>query len=51
MNFLISFVICSTQKLSKYVTFLAFTYKVIQEVPIETYLIHQGLLYMPHPLF
>ena len=43
MNALISFGICSTLKLSKYVTFLAFTYKAIQLVPID--------LYMPHPLF
>ena len=37
MNFLITFGICSTLKLSKYVTFLAFTYKAIQSVPIDSY--------------
>ena len=30
MNFLVSFGICSTPKLSKYVTFLVFKYKAIQ---------------------
>ena len=35
MNFLISFGICSTTKLSKYVTFLAFTYNAIQWVSIN----------------
>ena len=37
MNFLISFEIYSTPKLSKYVTFLAFIYKTIQRVPIDSY--------------
>ena len=37
MKFLISFEICSTPKLSKYITFLAFTYKPIQWVPIDSY--------------
>ena len=49
MNFLISFGICSTPKLSKYVTFSAFTHKAIQWVPnIYTY---QDLLHMRQPLF
>ena len=49
MNFLICFGICSTPRLSKYVIFLAFTYKAIQWVLlIHT---HQYLLYMSHPLF
>ena len=37
MNFLISFGICSTPKLSKYNTFLTFTCKAIQSVPIDSY--------------
>ena len=37
MNFLISFGICSTPKLSKCVTFSAFAYNVIQYVPIDSY--------------
>ena len=37
MAFSISFGICSTPKLSKYVPFLAFTYKAIQWVPIDLY--------------
>ena len=37
MNYLISFGICSTPKLWKYVTFLLFTYKAIQWVPIDSY--------------
>ena len=37
MNFLISFGICSIPKLSKYVTFPAFTYNAIQWVPIYSY--------------
>ena len=37
MNFVISFGICSTPKPSKYVTFLAFTNKAIQLVPIYSY--------------
>ena len=35
MNFLISFGICSTQKLSKYMILLPFTNKAIQLVPID----------------
>ena len=35
MNFLISFEMCSTSKLSKYIILLQFTYKVIQWVPID----------------
>ena len=37
MNFLISFRICSTSNLSKYIALLPFTEKVIQRVPIELY--------------
>ena len=37
MNFLISFGICSTPKLSKYATSLSLTYKAIQCVPIDSY--------------
>ena len=36
MNFLISFGICSTPKLSKYVTFSAFSYA-IHCVPVDSY--------------
>ena len=43
------FGISSTPKLSKYVTFLVFTYKTIQWVPIDSY--SQDLLYMFDPLF
>ena len=37
MNFLISLEICSTPKLSKYVTFSAFTCNTAQRVPIDSY--------------
>ena len=37
INFIISFGICSTQKLSKTVTFLELTYKAIQLVPIDSH--------------
>ena len=37
MNFLVSFGICSSPKLSKYITLLPFTYKAIQRVPIDLY--------------
>ena len=37
MNFLIFFGICSTPKLSKLTILFAFTYKVIQWVPIDSY--------------
>ena len=37
MKFLISFGICLTPKLSKYVTFSAFTYEAIESVPIDLY--------------
>ena len=37
MNFLISFGICSTPRLSKYATFLALKYEAIQWVPIDSY--------------
>ena len=46
MNFLILFGIFSTPKLSKYVTFLAFTYKAIQWVPIDSYL-SRCITYVP----
>ena len=49
MNFLISFGICSTPKLSEYTILFAFTYKAINEfLLIYT---HQDLLDMSHPLF
>ena len=35
MNFLISFRVCSTPKMSKCITLLSFTYKAIQRVPID----------------
>ena len=37
MNFLISFGMCSTPKLSKYLMLLPFTYKAIQSGPIDSY--------------
>ena len=37
MNFLCSFGIYSTPKLSNYVLFSAFTYKAVQCVPIDSY--------------
>ena len=37
MSFLISFGICSTPKLLKYVTFLAFTYNAILRIRIDSY--------------
>ena len=37
INFLISFGICSTPKLAKYITVLVFTYNAIQSVPISEY--------------
>ena len=37
INFLISFGMCSTPKLSKYVTVLLFAYKATQCVPISEY--------------
>ena len=37
MNFVITFGICSTPKLSKHVTFLTLTYKGRQWVPIDSY--------------
>ena len=37
MNFLISFGICSTPKLSKYVTLLSLTCKAIQWAPTDSY--------------
>ena len=37
MNFLISFGICSTPKLSKYVTFSVFTFNATQCIPIDSY--------------
>ena len=37
MNFLISFGIYSTPKLSKYVSSSAFTYNAIQWVPVDSY--------------
>ena len=50
MNFLISFEIFSTPKLSKYIILLPFTYKASQSVPIDLnsprYITH-----MPHALF
>ena len=46
MNFLISFGICSTPKLSKYVTCSAFTYNAIQCVPIDLYL-SRFIIYAP----
>ena len=38
MNFFIPFGMCSTSKLSKYITLLPLTYKAIQWVPIDSYL-------------
>ena len=38
--------VCSTPKLSKYVTWLRFTFKAILWAPIT----HQDLLYMSYPL-
>ena len=49
MNFLISFGICSNPKLSKYVKLLAFTYKEIQRVPIDSY--SSRFIRYAHPLF
>ena len=46
MNFLISFGMCLTPKLSKYVIFLAFTYKAMQWVPIDSYL-SRSITYAP----
>ena len=37
MNFLISFTICSTPKLSKYTMLFAFTYNAVQWAPIDSY--------------
>ena len=37
MNFLISFRMYSTPKVSKYVTLLPFTYKAIERVPTDLY--------------
>ena len=37
INFLISFEICATPKLSKYVTLSPFTYKANQWLPIDSY--------------
>ena len=47
MNFIISFGICSTPKLSKYVSFLAFTYKANEFLLIH---VHQDLSYLLYPL-
>ena len=49
MNFLISFEICSTQRLSKSIISLPFTCKAIQGVSID--LNSSNLLHMPHLLF
>ena len=38
MNFIISFEMCSTRKLSKYVTFSAFRHNAIHSIPIDLYL-------------
>ena len=47
MNFVTSFGICSTPKLSKYVTFLVFTYKTIQQSdPIDSYS-SRFIIYVP----
>ena len=46
MNFLISVEVCSTPKLSKYVTFLAFANNAVQLVPIDAYS-SRFLMYAP----
>ena len=50
MNFLISFGICSTPKLSKYVIISPFTYKPIQWVPTDLYLIYTDLFVLSSAL-
>ena len=45
-NFLVSFGVCPTLKLSKYVTLLSFIYKAIQWVPIDSYSL-RFIIYVP----
>ena len=47
---MISYGICSTPKLSKYVTFLEFTHKAIQWVPIDSYS-SRFIIYAPSFIF